>query len=271
MKIFTGFDTKLDEKELQRAIEEYGQGNAILTKKHWIFLLLPLIFLSLSIGIFLLMIKISYVQYIDDRPFLFWTIASWQSLVTFFRIIHSIQTIISIIRKYKGRAYFWSVSSTSMKDGKFEHYLKHSFISLILQGLLMILDIIITISFNTQDVKARFMLLWGTLLNLFFIFVIAMAVYIIIDYEMRFNIFTPGHFSIYRQKGFFKPERISIPTTNVMIKEQVQGLWAILWYGKIAIYPEGGGDSKEPIKIAYVTNPTALRKKLEEFTKREKK
>lgn len=115
-----------------------------------------------------------------------------------------------------------------MKDGKFEHYLKHSFISLVLQFLLMVVDIVITLVFYMEDVKARFMLLGGTLLNLFFLFAIAMTVYVIIDYEMRFNIFTPGHFSIYRQKGFFKPERISIPTTNVMIKEQLQGLGAIL-------------------------------------------
>lgn len=106
MKIFTGFDTKFDEKELQRAIQEYGSGNAILTKKHWIFLFLPLLFLLLSIGIFLLMIKVSSVQYLEDNPMLFWSVASGQCLVTFFRIIHSIQTILSIMRKYKGHAYF---------------------------------------------------------------------------------------------------------------------------------------------------------------------
>ncbi len=270
MKIFTGFDTKLDEKELASAIEQYGVGNAILTKKHRIFLLRPLVYLFLSIGVFALMVWVSYAQYIDiDKDWtLFWIIVSGQSVVTLVWIIHSIQTIFSTIKKYKGHTYFGTVSKASITtDGKFEHYLKHSFVSLILQVILMLLDIVLTVMSGGQDVKARFVLFGGVLLNFLFIFIISTTVYKIIDYEMRFNIFTPDHFSIYRQKGFFKPERITLPTTNIMIKELPQGMGAVLGYGKIGIFPEGGGDTKQPIKLPYVTNPTKLRKKLEEFTK----
>jgi uncharacterized protein (DUF1786 family) len=43
MKIMSSFDTKLDETELLAAIKEHGKGSAILTKKHWVFLMKPLL------------------------------------------------------------------------------------------------------------------------------------------------------------------------------------------------------------------------------------
>jgi hypothetical protein len=52
MKILHSFDTKLDEKELLDAINRHGKGNALLIKRHWIFLVAPLAWLLLAIAVF---------------------------------------------------------------------------------------------------------------------------------------------------------------------------------------------------------------------------
>jgi putative effector of murein hydrolase len=100
MKIFNSFDTKLDEKEFLDAINHYGKGNAILTKKHWIFLLAPLFLLIVTIGAFFLLIWFSYTQYYTTHPFLFRMVGSIQLAVTLIWIIHSIQTISFMIKQH---------------------------------------------------------------------------------------------------------------------------------------------------------------------------
>jgi hypothetical protein len=63
MQIFDRFDTKLDEKELYSAIKEYGEGNAILTKKHRSFLMKPICRLLFALGIFGILIYLLHYQY----------------------------------------------------------------------------------------------------------------------------------------------------------------------------------------------------------------
>lgn len=267
MKIFNSFDTKLDEKELSTAITKYGEWNAILTKKHRIYLLLPLILLCGSIWAFALLMRFSYKQYIDNTPRLFWIIAVCQLCITLARIVHSIQTIFTTIKKHKWKAYFGKISQNGLKEWKFEHYLKHSFISLILQVLLMITDCVFVIIFAEHWIKERLMFFGWLLLNILFIFIIYKTIYTVIDYEMRFNIFTPDSFYIHRQKTIFKMDTISIPTEQIKWITEIQGwLGSILWYSKIAIFRQ---ENNEPTKIAYVTKASSLIKKLNELSQRQ--
>ncbi|MDR2540585.1 MAG: hypothetical protein LBD11_02085 [Candidatus Peribacteria bacterium] len=157
MKIFDSFDTKLDEKELLDAIkdtnEKYGEGHAILTKKHRVFLLGPLFLLILTIGAFALLVWFSYSQYYHTHPLIFWLVGSGQFAVTLVWIIHSYTTIFATIKKHKGKAFFSSISEKSLKDGRFESYLRHSFISLILQAVLMILDVVLAILLKVDNIS----------------------------------------------------------------------------------------------------------------------
>jgi hypothetical protein len=118
------------------------------------------------------------------------------------------------------KPYFGSVKEKSLKDGKYEMYLKHSFVSLILQTVLMILDVVLAIVLKVNDLDGRLMVSGGVVLNVIFILVIWRTISKIIDFEMYFNIFTPEQFTIYRQKGILKTESVSISTSSIkMIKE----------------------------------------------------
>jgi hypothetical protein len=116
--------------------------------------------------------------------------------------------------------YFGSVKEKSLKDGKYEIYLKHSFISLILQTVLMVLDVVLAVVFKVNDFNGWLMVSGGVVLNVIFISVIWRTIAKIIDFEMYFNIFTPEQFTIYRQKGILRTESVSISTSSIkMIKE----------------------------------------------------
>ena len=115
MKILGNFDTKLDEIELSEAIKKYGEGNAILTKKHWIFLMAPLSLLVLSIGAFALLVYLSYYQYYLSHPLVFWMVCSLQFAVTLFWIVHSIQMILHAVRKHRGKVFFSKIDIKDLK------------------------------------------------------------------------------------------------------------------------------------------------------------
>lgn len=221
MKILDSFDTKLDEKELLDAITYYGEGNAILTKKHRVFLLGPFFLLILTIGAFGLLVRFSFSQYYHSHPIIFWIVCSGQFAVTLVWIIHSFLTISSTIKKHKGKAYFGSVNAKSLKDGQFESYLRHSFVSLILQTVLMILDVVLAILLKVNSFGGWLIVIGGVILNIGFIAAIWRAIEKIIDFEMYFNVFTPEQFTFYRQKGILKTESVSIATSSIkMIKEK---------------------------------------------------
>ncbi|MDR0608400.1 MAG: hypothetical protein LBG52_08990 [Candidatus Peribacteria bacterium] len=122
------------------------------------------------------------------------------------------------------KPYFGSVKKKSLQDGKYELYLKHSFISLILQTFLMILDVVLAVVFKVNNLHGWLMVLGGVTLNIGFISIIWRTIVKIIDFEMYFNIFTPEQFTVYRQKGILKTESISISTSSIkMIKEIKSG------------------------------------------------
>ncbi|MDR0859946.1 MAG: hypothetical protein LBO09_02990 [Candidatus Peribacteria bacterium] len=223
MKILDSFDTKLDEKELLDAIAHYGEGNAILTKKHRVFLLGPLFLLILAMGAFSLLVWFSYSQYFHSDPLIFWIVCSGQFAVTLAWIIHSFTTIFSTIKKHRRMVlpYASSISTKSLKDETFESYLRHSFVSLILQAVLMILDVVLAILLKVNSLSGWLIVFGGVVLNIGFIAAIWRAIEKIIDFEMYFNIFTPEQFTFYRQKGILKTESVSIATSSIkMIKEK---------------------------------------------------
>ena len=115
MKILGNFDTKLDETELLDAIKKYGEGNAVLTKKHWVFLMTPLSWLILAIGAFALLIFFSYYQYFHTHSLVFWIVCSLQFAITLFWIVHSLQMVIHAIKTNRGKVYFSKVDVKDLK------------------------------------------------------------------------------------------------------------------------------------------------------------
>jgi hypothetical protein len=196
-----------------------------------------------------------------------------QSAVTLVWIIHSIQVIIYTINKNKGIVFFDQIDAVDLKTGKFEIYLIHSFISFLLQIILLFTDIVLGIIFKVTGFTQRIVIAGETFLNFLFLLGMFLAVLKIIDYEMDFSIFTPEQFVIYVQHGLLRTESISIATSSIkMVKETKEGFWGALWgYGKISIHPEGGANQSAPVTISYVIKPKMLARKLNTFIDESKK
>ena len=193
MKILWSFNTKLDEHELYNAIKENGQWNAILAKKHRIFLIRPMAWMMFAFIAFWLLIWFAYSQFYNKEYMrLFWIIVILYSLVTFARIIHSVRMIIYDIQSQVNNrnGYIDKVDEEEFKDGRYEIFLKHTMISGILQVILMIINSIATF-FAETDLTSNILLNFAWIVvNIGFISLLYKVLDIIIDYEMDFNIFT---------------------------------------------------------------------------------
>lgn len=268
MKFLTNFDTKLDEMELIHALKKYGtKGHAILTKRHPIYLFLSLLWIIGSFLAFFCMIAFSYFQYFQTHPKAFGTVCVAQFLITLAWIIHSLIVIVHSMKTHAGKIYIDEVPEDWLKPWVFEHYLGHSFFSLVFQALLMIADIVLAIVLRANTFIQWIALIGAVTLNIMFLTIIYVTINKIIKYEMDFNIFTPESFSIYRQYGLFNSDTTSISTSTIkMIKENKVG-WSgsLFGYGNLTIHPEWWSNQFKPITITYVTRPKILLKKLNEL------
>ena len=274
MKILWSFNTKLDEHELYNAIQENGQWNAIMMKKHRIFLIRPLVWMLFSLVAFWLLIWFAYSQFYNtDNRWIFRVLTIAYSLVTLTRCVHSIIMIMNDIQVqiYNRYGYIDKMDESEFKDGRYETFLKHTFISARLQVWLMIINSSASFFAGSGTSNFLFNFVW-IFVNIGFIFLLYKVLDKIIDYEMDFNIFTVDQFMLFRQHGFFKAESINISTSTVKIVKETKSwfLWSLLDYGKVSIHPEWNVSAGSKIELFYVPKPKLLVKKLNEFIEKSK-
>ena len=274
MRILWSFNTKLDEHELYNAIKENGQWNAILIKKHRIFLIRPMIWMLFAFVTFWLLIWFAYSQFYnpgDKWIFRILTIA--YSLVTFTRCVHSIVMIMSDIQDQinNRNGYIDKIDESEFKDGKYEIFLKHTFISAWLHVVLMLINSSASF-FAGSDTKSFFFNIIWIIVNISFIFLLYKVLDKIIDYEMDFNIFTVDQFMLFRQHWFFKTDSTNIATSTIKIVKESKSwfLWSRLNYWKVSIHPEWNISAGSKIELFYVPKPKSLTKKLNEFIEKSK-
>ena len=276
MKILWSFNTKLDEHELYDAIQSCGQGNAILIKKHRIFLVHPMVWMLFAFVAFWLLIWFAYSQFYNDEYMrIFWIMTILYSLVTFTRCIHSLRMITYDIQAQinNKNGYIDSMDESDFKDGKYEKFLKHTFISGRLQAILMILNSVASFFAETDATSNLFFNIVWVIVNIWFIFLLYKVLDRIIDYEMDFNIFTVDQFMLFRQHWFFKTESMNIATSTVKIVKESKSwlLWSLFNYWKVSIHPEWNlSDSAKAIELFYVPNTKSLTKKLNSFIEKSK-
>ena len=276
MKILSGFNTKLDEHELYDAIKKNGHWNAIMIKKHRFFLIRPIIWMIFAFMAFWLLIRFAYRQfYVSEykRIFRFLTIA--YSLVTCVRCIHSILMIIYDI-KYQIHCKDWYIDTIDEKDfedWRYEWFIKHSFVSMGLQVILMIFNSVASFVIDTNLTSNMvFNVVW-VIVNIGFLFLLYKVLDRIIDYEMDFNIFSIDQFVLYRQHGFFKTESMNIATSTIKIVQESKGwfLWSLFNFWKISIHPEWDLWSEtKAIQLFYVPQTKTLTKKLNDYISKSK-
>jgi len=276
MKILWSFNTKLDEHELYDAIKENGQWNAILTKKHRIYLIRPMVWLLFAFITFWLLIWFAYSQFYNPEYMrLFWVMTIWYSLVTFSRSIHSIIMILQDIQSQINNVnwYIDKIDEEDLKEWRYELFLKDTIISAILQVVLMIVNAFASfLAENDITSNVFFNIVW-ILVNIGFLFLLYRVLDRIIDYEMDFNIFTVDQFMIFRQHGFLKAESMNIATSTIKIVKESKSwfLWSWLNYWKVSIHPEWNLSSgSKAIELFYVPKPKSLTKKLNEFIEKSK-
>ena len=276
MKILWSFNTKLDEHELYNALQENGKWNAIMMKKHRIYLIRPIVWMLFSLAAFWLLIWFAYSQFYNpEYKRIFWVLSILYSLVTLSRCIHSIRMVLFDIQSQINNKHWYidNVNEDEFEDGRYEIFLKHTTISWILQIVLMIINAIATF-FAETDATSSFLLnvVW-IFVNVSFILLLYKVLDRIIDYEMDFNIFTIDQFMLFRQHGFFKNESMNIATSTIKIVKESQSwfLWSWLNYGKVSIHPEWNlSENSKAIELFYVPKPKALVKKLNEFIEKSK-
>jgi len=274
MKILWSFNTKLDERELYNAIQENGQWNAIMMKKHRIYLIRPMVWMLFALAAFWLLIWFAYSQFYntDDR-WIFRVLTVAYSLVTFTRCVHSIMMIMSDIQAQinNRNGYIDKMDESEFKDGKYEYFLKHTLVSALLQIVLMILNSSASFFAGSDTTSFFFNIIW-IFINIGFILLLYKVLYKIIDYEMDFNIFTVDQFMLFRQHGFLKAESMNIATSTIKIVKETKSwfLWSRLNYWKVSIHPEWNISSGSKFELFYVPKPKTLVKKLNEFIEKSK-
>ena len=277
MKILWSFNTKLDEHELYDAIQKNGQWNAIMTKKHWVFLVQPMIRMIFAFMAFGLLIWFAYKQfYNSEHMIIFWILTLAYSGVTFVRCIHSIRMITYDIKIQTSSKdwYIDTIDEDSFADGRYESFLKHSFISMWLQILLMIANSIVSFVVEVDATSDILLNIVWIIVNIWFLFLLYKVLDRIIDYEMDFNIFTVDQFILYRQHWFFKNWSLNIAASTIkVVLESTQGWfwWSLFNFWKVSIHPEGNlWNTSKAIELFYVPYPKKLTKKLNEFIEKSK-
>ena len=169
--------------------------------------------------------------------------------------------------------YVDTIDKESFKEWKYERFLKHSFISMWLQILLMTANSILSFVIWTDATSSILLNITWVIVNIWFLFLLYKVLDRIIDYEMDFNIFTIDQFIIFRQHWFLRTESLNIATSTIkIVQESSNGFWWSLFnFWKVSIHPEGNlWNSTKAIELFFVPYPKKLTKKLNEFIEKSK-
>lgn len=276
MKILWSFNTKLDEHELYDAIQKNGKWNAIMMKKHRVYLIRPMVWMLFAFMAFWLLIRFAYKQFYNSQFMrIFWVLTVWYSGVTLVWCIHSIRMILYDIQDQTNCKdwYVDEVNEWAFKEWRYEIFLKHSFISMWLQVVLMILNCVVSFAAEVDATSNILLNIVWVIVNIWFLFLLYKVLDRIIDYEMDFNIFTVDQFILYRQHWFFKTESMNIATSTIKIVQESKSWfwWSLFNFWKVSIHPEGNlWSNTKAIQLFYVPFPKRLTKKLNEFIEKSK-
>lgn len=270
MKILKSFDTKLDLDELDEAFQKYWEWNVVLIKKHWVKLLLPLSLVILSIFTLAIMLYIIYSNTFEQHKIVFWVLAI---LYTYTTVSWCFFVILSII----WRIYYRTKSNKQYidkpfppefkKDKLFDKFMKRTFITFLIHLIVLVFNATFPFIFIHETwLWNIFVAITILLINIIFLFLLNRVMYLLIEYEMTFNICTTDWFTTYKQDWFFKTDSMNISSNAIkVIKSTKEWLsWALFQYWNLYIYTDWDLNIKwgKNLELTYIPSPSDLAKKL---------
>jgi hypothetical protein len=268
MKILKSFDTKIDAEELLEATEKYWEWNAILVKKHWIKLLLPLVLVFISMVLLNSMLYIIYIHLFHDHKILFRILAIFYVYTCITRSLYTILWIMTnIIWQIKAKKkYIDNISIAEFKQKSFEKFLKRTFITFCVHVLVFLFNATVPFMINENSWRNIAITIWALILDLIFIVILNRVIYRIIEYEMNFDICTWDGVVAYKQDWFFKTKTMNISKDAIRViqhsKEWISS--ALFHYGNINIFTDSEIDNKwwKNLELSCVPDPKRLAKRL---------
>jgi len=265
MKIFSTFDSKLDEKLLEEAIRKHWK--AMIIKRHFIFLIQPLLLSVFSLFLFSILLVLLYVN-LDISKFLilgilyilwiwYWIFSTFKNLFSYFRHYNFIIT---------------KISSDDFKDWKIEKFLKHSIFVVIYQVIVMIFSAFVIIEFwQFKDFTNYMLVFFQILINILFIYILLKILKKLIDFEMDFTLITNEYITFVNQTWLFKrtSKTIDLEKIKTISVNKKWILRSLLNFGEIIIFTEGD-DQHGELKIKYIPEPEKVKNKIMEILKNRK-
>ena len=268
MKILKSFDTKTDAEELLEATEKYWEWNAILVKKHWIKLVLPLVLVLISMVLLNSMLYIIYIHLFHDHKILFRILAIFYVYTSTTWSLYAILWIMTnIIWQIKAKKkYIDDVSLAEFKQRSFEKFLKRTFITFGVHVVVFLFNAIVPFMINENSWRSIAITIWALILDLIFIIILNRVIYRIIEYEMNFDICTWDGVVAYKQDWFFKTKTMNISKDAIRViqhsKEWIRS--ALFHYGNINIFTDSEIDNKwgRNLELSCIPDPKHLVKRL---------
>lgn len=268
MKILKSFDTKIDAEELLEATEKYGEWNAILVKRHWVKLILPLVLVFISMLLLNCMLYVIYIHLFQDHKILFRILAIFYVYTCITWSLYAILWIMTnIIWQIKAKKkYIDDVSLAEFKEKTFDKFLKRTFITFGFHVLVFLFNAIVPFMINENSWKGVAIAIWALILDLAFILILNRVIYRIIEYEMNFDICTKDWIVSYKQDWFFNTKTMNISRDAIRViqhsKEWIKS--ALFQYGNINICTDSeiGNKWSKNLELSYIPEPKRLVKKL---------
>jgi hypothetical protein len=268
MRILKSFDTKIDAEELLEATEKYGEWNAILVKKHWVKLILPLILVFISMILLNCMLYVIYIHLYAEHKVMFRSLAIFYVYTSISRSLYTILWIMTnIIWQVKAKKkYIDDISMAELKQKSFEKFLKRTFVTFVVHVLVFLFNAVVPFVINENSWRSIAITIWALILDLAFIVILNRVIYRIIEYEMNFDICTRDWVVSYKQDWFFRTKTMNISKNAIRViqhsKEWIQS--ALFQYGNINIYTDSEIGSKwsKNLELSYIPEPKRLAKKL---------
>ena len=268
MRILKSFDTKIDAEELLEATERYGEWNAILVKKHWVKLILPLVLVFISMILLNCMLYVIYIHLFAEHKVMFRSLAIFYVYTSISRSLYTILWIMTnIIWQVKAKKkYIDDISMAELKQKSFEKFLKRTFVTFVVHVLVFLFNAIVPFVINENSWRSIAITIWALILDLAFIVILNRVIYRIIEYEMNFDICTKDWVVSYKQDWFFRTKTMNISKNAIRViqhsKEWIQS--ALFQYGNINIYTDSEIGSKwsKNLELSYIPEPKRLAKKL---------